>query len=91
MDFSSGAGDYSLDFSGELQQDATMVIKTGLSNIRIIVPESKAAQVTVTGGLSNVEVNGLWKTSGNVHTLPGEAAQITISVEMGAGNLILNN
>lgn len=91
MNLSSGAGDYTLDFTGVLQRDATVVIKTGLSNIEIIVPEGIAAQVMVTGGLSNVNVHDAWEVSGNVYTNSGEGPRLVISVEMGAGNLELRN
>ena len=39
FDFSSGAGDYTLDFSGDLQRDASIKISSGLSNIIISIPE----------------------------------------------------
>lgn len=91
MEFSSGAGDYILDFSGELQRDAIVVIKTGLSNTEIIVPEGMAARVTVSGGLSNVNVHDAWEGSGEVYTNSGEGPRLEISVEMGAGNLELKN
>jgi hypothetical protein len=91
MDFSSGAGDYTLDFSGELQRDAIVVIKSGLSNIEIIVPEGMAAQVTVSGGLSNVNVHDAWEGSGGVYTNSGKGPRLVISVEIGAGNLELRN
>jgi hypothetical protein len=38
MLMSSGAGDYTLDFSGDLRRDATITITTGLSNIELVVP-----------------------------------------------------
>ena len=43
MIFSSGAGDYTLDFSGDLQRDATVTITTGLSNLKLVVPKGVAA------------------------------------------------
>lgn len=89
MDFRSGAGDYTLDFSGELQQDADVRIKSGLSNVVIIVPEGTAATVRFEGGLANVNRSGAWNKSGNDYTLPGDGPQLRITVELGAGNLEL--
>jgi hypothetical protein len=89
MDFRSGAGDYRLDFSGDLQQDAEVSIKTGLSSIVIIVPQGTPATVQFEGGLANVDRSGSWRMSGNVYTLPGEGPELIINVEMGAGNLEL--
>ena len=89
MDFRSGAGDYRLDFSGDLQRDADVSIKSGLSSIVIIVPEGTSATVRFEGGLVNVERSGSWRMSGGVYTLSGEGPELTIAVEMGAGNLEL--
>lgn len=89
MDFRSGAGDYRLDFSGDLQQDAEVSIKTGLSSIVIIVPEGTPATVQFEGGLANVDRSGSWRMSGGLYTLSGEGPELTITVEMGAGNLEL--
>jgi hypothetical protein len=89
MDFRSGAGDYRLDFSGELQQDADVSIKSGLSSIVIIVPEGTPATVRFEGGLVNVDRSGSWRISGGLYTLTGDGPELTITVEMGAGNLEL--
>jgi hypothetical protein len=91
MDFRSGAGDYRLEFSGALQQDANVSIKSGLSNIAIIVPEGTPATVRFEGGLANVDIRGEWQRSGGVYSLTGEGPVLNITVEMGAGNLELDN
>jgi hypothetical protein len=91
MDFRSGAGDYRLDFSGELQRDADVTIKSGLSSIVIIVPEGTAATVHFEGGLTNVDRSGDWRMSGSVYSHPGEGPELTITVEIGAGNLELRD
>lgn len=89
FDFSAGAGDYTLDFSGELQRDASIKIETGLSNVIIIVPEGVDAVVTVQGGLSNVNATTGWGRSGNDYIQKGEGPTLTFVIEMGAGNLTL--
>jgi hypothetical protein len=89
FDFSAGAGDYTLDFSGELQRDASVKIQTGFSNTILIIPEGVNAVVTVEGGLSNVNAGSGWSQSGNVYKQGGEGPTLTIIVEMGAGNLML--
>lgn len=90
MDFSSGAGDYTLDFSGELQRDASVKVETGLSNVIIIVPEGIDVTVTVEGGLSNVNAGPGWERSGGTYSQNGEGPSLVIVVEMGAGNLTLS-
>ncbi|MGW8224175.1 MAG: toast rack family protein [Anaerolineales bacterium] len=89
MDFRSGAGEYRLDFSGQLQQDADVRIKSGLSSIVIIVPEGTAATVQFEGGLANVDRSGDWRLSGDVYSLAGDGPELRITVELGAGNLEL--
>ncbi|MFN8434647.1 MAG: toast rack family protein [Anaerolineales bacterium] len=89
FDFSSGAGDYTLDFSGDLQRDASVKIETGLSNFIIIVPDGVDAVVTVQGGLSNVNAGPGWERSGDDYVQKGEGPTLTFVIEMGAGNLTL--
>lgn len=91
MDFRSGAGEYHLDFSGQLQQDSDVRIKSGLSSIVIIVPEGTAATVQFEGGLANVDRSGDWRLSGDVYSLAGDGPELRITVELGAGNLELRN
>lgn len=89
FDFSAGAGDYTLDFSGELQRDASIKIESGLSNVIIIVPEGVNAVVTVESGLSNVNAGSGWERSGGEYVQKGEGPTLTLVIEMGAGNLTL--
>jgi len=89
--FKSGAGDYTLDFSGELQRDMDVTIDTGFSSVKIIVPSGVSARVFFEGGFSNVDVRGDWEKSGGEYTNPGEGPEISINVNAGAGNLELRN
>ena len=89
LDFSSGAGNYTLDFSGELQRDASIKISSGLSNIIVVVPESVNAIVTVDSGASNVNAGSSWSQSGGVYKQKGEGPKLTFVIEVGAGNVTL--
>lgn len=91
MNFKSGAGSYTLDFSGTLQQDASVKIESGISQITIIVPKGVAAQLTFNGGISNINAQGDWQKSGNQYENPGSGSQLVIQIEMGAGNIVLVN
>ena len=91
LDFSSGAGDYTLDFSGELQRDATATISSGLSNVIVVIPEGVHAIVTVEGGALNVNADSNWSQHGSVYEQDGEGPTLTIFVDMGAGNLTLTD
>lgn len=89
MDFTGGAGSYTLDFSGELQRDATVNVKAGASTVRIVVPEGVAAKVTVTGGLNSVDADSGWEKSGDTYEISGDGPALTFDVEMGVGTLEL--
>jgi hypothetical protein len=88
MTFTSGAGDYTLSFDGDLQRPASVTIESGLGTLNIILPEGANAQVTV-DGLSAVNTDGGWSQNGKVYTLSGDGPALTIIVTMGAGTLNL--
>jgi hypothetical protein len=90
MNFKGGAGEYVLDFSGELKRDATVTVDAGLSSVKIIVPEGTAARVIVDRGLANVDIDSGWEKSGNDYSTTGEGPELTINVNLGAGNLNLS-
>jgi hypothetical protein len=89
FDFSGGAGDYTFDFSGDLQRDATIKIASGFSNIIISVPEDVDAVVTVDSGASNINVGSSWSKKGNIYKQKGEGPTLTFVIEVGAGNVSL--
>jgi hypothetical protein len=91
MLFQSGAGDYTLDFSGDLQRDADIEVKAGLSNLTIIVPEGIDARVRFTGALTNIDVLDEWRQSGGDYFLDGSGPTLTFTIDMGAGNVTLRN
>jgi hypothetical protein len=89
MIFQGGAGNYSLDFSGEVQREASISIETGVSNLTLLVPDGVNAKVTIEGGLSNITSGNGWVKNGNIYIHAGEGPLLTFVIEIGAGNLIL--
>jgi hypothetical protein len=89
LEFSFGAGDYDLDFSGDLQRDATVKLKGGLSSVRLEFPTGTNVRVEVTGGLNSVDTTGDWTQDGDTYTLAGEGPTITVELDMGAGEVDL--
>jgi hypothetical protein len=87
LEFNGGAGDYTLDFSGDLQRDANVAIQTGVSNLTLIIPDDLDVRITVEGGLSNVSYGSGWDEEDNVYTQTGSGPTLTIVIEIGAGNL----
>jgi hypothetical protein len=91
MVFNSGAGDYRLDFSGELQRDATVSIDSGLSDLTLIIPEGVNAVVTIDSALADINVADGWSQKGKVYTQTGAGPTLTIVINMGAGNIKIQN
>jgi hypothetical protein len=91
LEFDSGAGNYTLDFSGKFQREGKVHIGTGVSNLTLVIPSGIPVQITVEGGLSNVTHDSSWTKNGNVYSQDGTGPQLTIVVEIGAGNLTITH
>jgi hypothetical protein len=89
MTFRGGAGEYTLDFSGELRNNMDVNIESGVSSVTVIVPEGVNAKVISDSGFMTVSTSGSWEKNGNTYQLTGSGNTITINVKMGAGNLKL--
>ena len=89
FDFDSGAGSYTLDFSGELQRDASVKIDSGLSELILIVPDGVNATVTIEGGLTDINTGSGWSQSGGTYAHEGAGPTLTIRIDMGAGSVTL--
>lgn len=86
------AGEYTLDFGGELQNDTSVeVTASTLCVVTLVVPEGTPVQVSVTGQEAAVNVEGNWDRSGRRYTMPGRGYRLTIEVDIGAGTLNLRN
>jgi hypothetical protein len=91
MSFEGGAGQYTFDFSGDLQQDANITIQTGLSEIEIRVPKGISAEVSVDNAAGEVLVHDSWVRRGDHFENEGSSPKLFIEVEMGTGQLNLVN
>jgi hypothetical protein len=89
--FNGGAGNYTLDFSGELTQDLTARVETGFGDLKLVVPEDVDARVTVEGGAVNVNHSSGWGQSNRTYTQDSSGPTLTIIVKMGAGNVTITD
>lgn len=89
MTFDSGAGSYTLDFGGELKQDASVRITSGVSDFKIIIPDGMRAHIEVDGSLNNITQRGTWTVTDRVYDTDGSGPLLTIEVEMSVGQLEL--
>lgn len=91
LSFTGGAGNYTLDFAGDLQRDAVVSVESGLGNLSLIVPEDVHALVTVEGAAVNINHGSGWTQNGQTYTQEGSGSTLTIVVKMAAGNLVLTH
>ena len=91
LTFQGGAGSYELDFSGELQNDASVVIQAGLSELTISVPDDLDVRVQVESGLTGINTLGDWAQSGRTYTHMGNGPALDITIELAAGSLRLES
>lgn len=89
--FSGGAGNYELDFSGELTDDATVNVEAGAGDVQLIIPKGVNARVTVESAIVNINHSSGWSQNGNDYTQKGEGSTLTIIVKMAAGSLTLTD
>jgi hypothetical protein len=89
--FSGGAGNYTLDFGGELQRDAVVTVNSGVGNVSLIVPEGIQADVTVESAAVNINHGSGWSQNGQQYTQDGSGPTLTIIVKMAAGNLVITH
>jgi len=89
--FNGGAGDFNLDFSGDLQRDATVSIDSGFSDLTLVIPAGVNAVVTIDSALADINFGDSWSQSGKVYTQEGDGPTLTIVINMGAGNVVIRN
>jgi hypothetical protein len=91
MSFSGGAGNFTLDFSGDLQKDAVVTIASGFGNVSLIIPKDVNAKVSVESAAVNINHGSSWTQNGKDYTQEGTGPTLTFVVKMAAGNLLISN
>lgn len=91
LTFSGGAGNYTLDFSGELQRDAVVTIEAGFGDLSLVIPENVDTVITVEGTAVNINHSSGWSQNGQKYTQDGSGPILTILVKMAAGNLVITD
>ncbi|MEW5959152.1 MAG: protein kinase [Chloroflexota bacterium] len=84
IEFKGGVGNYTLDFSGELQNDIDVSIEAGLGTITVIVPEGRAAELLVSEGqLTSINPGEAWEKINDAYVLAGTGHKIRFSAKIG--------
>jgi predicted membrane protein len=88
-----GAGNISLDLSGEYKNSVNANITGGVGKITIYLPKNMGVTVDITGGIGKVNAEGFKKDGGTYTNVASGTAQNNINVTIKAGvgevNLIL--
>jgi hypothetical protein len=91
MTFRSGAGNYLLDFSGNLDHESNVYIESGISRLQIVVPQNMNVELVYLGKITNISFSGTWENQGSMYFINGTTPKLVIEVKMGAGELVLKN
>ena len=91
LTFTGGAGNFTLDFSGELQQNAVVTVDSGLGNVSLIIPDGVDAKVTVESAAVNINHSSGWSQNGQDYIQDGNGYTLTVIVKMAAGNLLISD
>ncbi len=91
MNFEGRLGTYNFDFTGTLEQDATVNIKAPFSTIRILVPAHIFAEVFVKDATSQVKMENAWVINEDSYVHGESGNKLNIVIEMSMGSLFLVN
>lgn len=91
MTFDGGAGEFELDFSGDLQKDARVEISAALSSLTIVIPSDMSARVSVDGALADVRLPDTFERDGEWRVQSGSGPTLTIEIDIGAGELVIRS
>ncbi|HEX2912997.1 MAG TPA: toast rack family protein [Chloroflexia bacterium] len=87
----SGAGDTTLDLTGTTQRTFSGTVTTGAGNVKVIVPRSTGARITIGGGFQQVSASNFTRL-GNSYTNAAygkSAGTLNLTIISGTGNVTL--
>jgi len=87
MQFQGGAGDFSLGFEGQWQNDAQARIEVSFGQLTLIIPEALNVVLEVDQSMADVNLPPGFSRQGNRYTQSGQGPTLELLIEIGAGNL----
>ena len=86
LDVAAGAGNITVDLSGERQRDLAASIRGGVGNLTLLLPSEAGVKVEVTGGLGQVVATGLSRNEeGSFVNTAFDTAENTIILDIQGG------
>ena len=91
LDLKLGAGEVTLDFTGDWNQDVEANIKGGVGEATLLLPKDVGVKVKAVGGIGEINTNGLTKANGYyVNDVFGKSdVNLYIDVKGGVGEINL--
>jgi hypothetical protein len=89
INFKGGAGNFKLDFAGQLNREMKVYVDGGLGNITITVPKNMNTRIVLSTSLNTISTKGTWTVDNNEYRTSGEGPLLRIEVKVGIGNLNL--
>ncbi|MCG3209381.1 MAG: Serine/threonine-protein kinase PknD [Anaerolineae bacterium] len=80
LNFTAATGDYTLDFSGELQNDMEVKMQGSASGVSLLVPAGVSARVIPDPEASLIDAAGSWQKSGREYVLAGSGPTLVINM-----------
>lgn len=91
LDVSAGAGNATIDLTGDWDHDVDVSIEQGLGDLKVLLPKDFGVRVIVDLGLGNLKRDGLKRDGGRyINDAYDDAKNILdIEIDQGAGNIDL--
>ncbi len=90
--FGGGAGEYMLDFSGQLQQNMDVLVDSGVGKVTLAVPPKINCRITKEAPLTVVTATETWqRQSERVFVQQRDGLVLNIQISMAVGKLVLTN
>jgi uncharacterized protein DUF2154 len=89
MSFDGGAGNYTLDFGGELARTANVDVKGGASTYTLRIPSGTPARISIKGAMTKVNVDGFTQQGEQYVNAAWDESKphLDITVDLGLGTL----
>jgi hypothetical protein len=85
LDISLGAGDYTVDLSGDWERDLDVTIDAGVADLRVRLPRAVGVRVELDAGPHTVEAAGLNQAGGAYTNAAFGESAVTLQVSIAAG------
>ncbi|HUI30982.1 MAG TPA: hypothetical protein VLX91_12275 [Candidatus Acidoferrales bacterium] len=93
VEFNGGLGSLKIDFSGKLEDDCSVHVKTGLGSVEIFIPSKINTVITAPGSfLNSVDVSGFYSQGdGEYRSNMDKGPQLRLDVDSGLGSVTIKS